>query len=140
MGSVESLAEVGLRFAAHQRFTAKAYVDGFDLQDVSDVGPGWFRQLPLDPSLGWLQFNEENEVTGLRVSGCASGLVEPPTATAGGDAAFRMKWPAECTSTMQDAEPVIRYEVRWSAAAPDRWVQLRADQLWLGLSADGAIV
>jgi hypothetical protein len=144
MGSAENLLEALLTIGGRRDFVVKSYSDGFELQDLSDGGSGWFRRLPLDPGVGWLGFSEENDVTELRVSGVPDGLVARPSQSvselAGGDAAFRMRWPTACTSAKQEAGSVIRYEVSWSDAAPDRWFALRADQLWLGLSADDAIV
>ena len=139
---MENLVEIGLRFAAQRPFEVKAYSDGFELQDVGVGGRGWFRQLPLAP-VGWLGFTEENRVWGLRVWGCSSGSVEPPSAAAseppGREAAFRMSWPAVCTSTMEEVGAVVRYALRWSEATPARWLALDVGRVWIGLSADGAI-
>ncbi len=144
MGSVESLVEVVLTITGRRAFAVRAYTDGFHLQGMTSGESGWFRHWQLDPGVGGWEVNEENEVTGLRVWGCETGVVMRPTDVVsepdGGDVAFRMSWPTQCTPRMGGDDAVIRYQVCWSDAAPARWRELRPDQLWLGLSANASIV
>jgi hypothetical protein len=144
MESVESLVEVVLTVTGRRAFTVRAYTDGFHLQGMTSGESGWFRHWQLDPGIGGLEVNEENEVTGVRVWGCETDVVLRPADVigepSGGDVAFRMNWPTRCTSRIGGDDAVIRYQVCWSDATPAQWRELRPGQLWLGLSADDSIV